>query len=243
MVTYGDMVTLLLTFFVFIVSMANYENFDENFRTAMQSIRQALGAQEQKQTSDASVNYETLAVKLESIIQAGHPDKQGSPAEKELYRRNLNLRRTRDGMQITMGGDILFGPFSAKIDLEGKEIIRHIGQYLKGCRNKIEITGYAADQPKPVEWSYDEAKKLSYRRVEAVANELMLHGVDPRTLAYQAEGDNVSAAQGHDHMDKRSRNRRVEIIISKTLIGDQMDRLKALSVNNPTPATKPANAG
>ena len=241
MVTYGDMVTLLLTFFVFLASMANYDDFNSRFMTAMQSIRQAMGMHDHTdKATEAMIDFDKLMVKLESVVEPKSSDQQGSAKKFGLERKNFMLRRTNDGMEITMGGPVLFDPFSSRLSDEGKELIRFIGGELKGRRNKIEIRGHAADEPQPVNWSYDDSMKLSYRRAEVVANELMLRGVDPRAILLAAAGANEPVARQLQDADKISANRRVEIIIRESLIDHYVRRLPHVNTTADGPSTQPA---
>ncbi|MHC4443455.1 MAG: OmpA/MotB family protein [Planctomycetota bacterium] len=241
MITYGDMVTLLLTFFVFLASMANYDDFNNKFMTAIQSIRQAMGMQDRSdKATDSMVDFDKLMVKLESVVETEPAPKPGTAKKLGIERKHFLLRRIRDGMQITMGGPVLFEPFSARLSEEGAELIRFIGQELKGRRNKIEIRGHAADEPQPVDWSYDDSMKLSYRRAEAVANELMLRGVDPRAIVLEAAGANEPVAHLSQDTNKRSANRRVEIIIRESLIDDYAGRLPTINAEAQKPTTQPA---
>jgi len=221
MVTYGDMVTLLLTFFVLLASMANYEDVNGRFMAAIQSIREALGMTGQSgKMVDPSVDFHSLIHKLESIIRPDQPRQRGDSREEGIYGKNFRLRTIRDGMEITIGGPILFQPFSAKINASAKELLRQFGDALRGHRHKIEVRGHAAEEPKPADWTYHDAMKLSYARAEAVANELILRGVDPRTIRLVAVGANEPVAMGVYDLAKRGTNRRVEIIVRESLIDD-----------------------
>ena len=65
MVTYGDMVTLLLTFFVMLVATAEFEVVEDRFTAAVQSFRDALGMSGQMgRRIDPSVDFHSLIHKL-----------------------------------------------------------------------------------------------------------------------------------------------------------------------------------
>jgi len=226
MVTYGDMVTLLLTFFVMLCSIANFEDVNDRFMAAIQSIREALGMTGQigKQV-DPSVDFHSLMHRLESVVKAVEPRDRGDSPEEGIYGKNFRIKRIRDGMEITIGGPVLFEPFSASMTEGGKESLRQIGDTLKGHLNKVEICGHAAEEPRPADWTNDDAMQLSFDRAKAVQNELILRGVDPRTIRLVAVGANEPVARTIYDPAQRAQNRRVEIIVRESLIDDYLGQV------------------
>lgn len=239
MVTYGDMVTLLLTFFVMLCSIANFEDVNDRFMAAIQSIREALGMTGQAgKYVDPSVDFHSLVQKLESVVKPAEPRDRGDSPEEGIYGKNFRLTRIRDGLEITIGGPVMFEPFSAVITEEGKASLSPIGDNLKGHLNKIEIRGHAAEVPRPADWTYDDAMQLSFDRAKAVQNELILRGVDRRTIRLVAVGPNEPVARTVYDPAKRAQNRRVEIIVRESLIDDYLGQMPRDDV----PITPPAEA-
>jgi len=242
MVTYGDMVTLLLTFFVMLTSMANYEQVSERFMAAIQSIREALGMTGQVGNMvDTSVDFHSLIHKLESITKPNMPKKRGDAREEGIHGKNFRIRRIRDGMEITIGGPIVFEPFSEKLTEEGKDMISQVGDKLRGHRNKIEVRGHAGEVTTSQEWTSDDAMSLSYKRAELVRHELILRGVDEKAISIVACGGNEPVV--HDTFDptKRSDNRRVEIVIRESLIDDYVGPKPLFDPVAQGPSTQPAS--
>ncbi len=234
-VSYGDMMSLLLTFFIMLASMANFDEVHDKFMEAIQSIREALGMQGQVgRRVEPTVDFASMIQRLESIIKPREPQSRGDTDEEGIYGKHFRLRKIRDGMEITIGGPILFDPFSDQLNDEGKEALQAIGEELVGHRNKIEIRGHAADEPRPKDWTYEDYTELSYRRAVSVRNELLLRGVDPRAIILEAAGSNEPAAQGVYDLEKRGWNQRVEIVVRESLIDDYMGP-QAIDLN---PATE-----
>jgi chemotaxis protein MotB len=221
MVTYGDMVTLLLTFFVMLVSIANFEVSDDKFTAAVQSIQEALGMRGQTGAHlDPSVDFHSLLQKLESIIPPDKPRKQGDSEEEGIYGEEFRVRNIRDGREITLGGPLLFEPFSDNLTPDGQKTLEQMDVYLRGHRNKIEVRGHAADQPRPADWTYQDAWQLSYARAVRVAEALVGQGVDEKTIRIVAAGDSEPVtAQAYDP-EELGNNRRVEIIVRESLVDD-----------------------
>lgn len=227
-VSYGDMMSLLLTFFIMLASMANFDEVHDKFMEAIQSIREALGMTGQVgRRVEPTVDFASMIQRLESIVKPQEPQSRGDTKEEGIYGKNFRLRRIRDGMEITVGGPILFEPFSDQLNDEGRQALQAIGSELVGHRNKIEIRGHAAEEPRPKDWTYADYRDLSYARGVNVANELILRGVDPRTIRVVAVGANEPVAQGIYDLDKRGANRRVEIIVRESLIDDYVGMMPA----------------
>src|SRR5690606_29002317 len=127
--------------------------------------------------------------------------------------KTFRLRRVRDGMEITIGGPILFEPFSAELTGEGREALNEIAEMLKGHRNKIEVRGHAAEEPRPADWDWDDAVHLSYERARHVAEELIGRGADPRAIRLIASGASEPIKRELYGTPDAGQNRRVEIII------------------------------
>jgi len=247
MVTYGDMVTLLLTFFVMLVSIANFEVVDDKFVAAVQSIREALGMTGQMGTRmDASIDFHSLLHKLESVVPPQLPRDRGDSDEEGIYGEHFRIRTIRDGSEITLGGPLLFEPFSDKLTEDGKKALEEIAASLRGHRNKIEIRGHAGDEPQPPGWTYRDAWQLSYARAMCVAEELVARGVDEKAIRLVATGASEPVvAQAYDP-ESREDNRRVEIIVRESLIDDYTNRTSqpadALPAESPREATATAPA-
>jgi chemotaxis protein MotB len=220
--TYGDMMTLLLCFFIMLAAFADYDKGGGSSAAVIQAIQSIQGALGIKIKEDSAlahmVQFNAMVDQVKSAVQQLDPQYRGDSSEKGIQGKTFRLRRIRDGMEITIGGPILFEPFAARITPEGKESLERIGEILKGHRNKIEIVGHAAEQPRPADWTYIDAMQLAHERARHVADELVLRGVDPRTIRLVAVGANEPVAQ--DGLRRDGENRRVEIIVRESMIDD-----------------------
>lgn len=235
-VSYGDMMSLLLTFFIMLASMANYDEVKDKFQQAIQSIRDALGMTGQVgKMVDTSVDFSSLIQKLESIVKPELPKNRGDTQEEGIYGRNFRLRRIRDGMEITIGGPVLFEPFSTQLTPQGEDMLGEIAQALKGHRNMIDIRGHAGEQPRPSDWTYTDAMDLSYQRSKVVANELIRSGIDGRTFRLMAVGGNEPIKEDRLDPSQEFDGRRVEIIVRESVLDDYAGETPANAAGPPLP--------
>jgi chemotaxis protein MotB len=242
--TYGDMMSLLLCFFILLAAFADFEagGGQESVKEAIKSIQEALGAQSPMTTATNQIDFRDLLRKLEALARQDNQKNYGDADEKGIYGKSFRLRKLRDGMEIIVGGPIVFEPFSAEINADGKQALLQIAESLKGHRNRIEVRGHAAENPHPPDWSDDDAVELSFRRAKAVADELILRGVDRRALVWTAVGQNEPIARGVYDAARRAQARRVEIIVRESLVDDYLKAADESNESQPSATTAPAAA-
>ena len=243
--TFGDMMSLLLCFFILLVAFADFEEGASQTKIAavLESIREAFGGMpgQSGEMIDSHIDFHSLIKRLESIVKPEDPKNRGNSEEKGIQGKSVRLRRIRQGAEITIGGPIIFKPFEAKLTEEGKEVLGQIAEILRGHRNKVEIRGHAAEEPRPADWTDGDAMDLSYRRARFVAEELERSGVESRRIVLVAAGRNEPVTQGVYDPAKLADNRRVEIIVREALIDDYMETLPADADVPESSTTAPAS--
>ena len=219
--TYGDMMSLLLCFFILLAAFANFDKQDKLFMTAIESIREALGAPGQTGWfPDDEVDFRSLLIRLQSLVPPDRPRTEGFADEPGIDGRYTKVKSVRDGVEIIVGGPIAFGGFSAKIEPEADALITKIAPEVIGKSNKIEIRGHATNEPLPLDCGYKDAIDLGYARARAVRDRLVEEGVDPRAIRVSSAGSyEPVVSQTYNDM-RRAANRRVEIIITQALRAD-----------------------
>ncbi len=228
--TYGDMMSLLLCFFILLAAFADYEagGGSEAMAVALKSIQDALGIRLPNASPNATVTeFNAVIQNIRDAIRHLEQKNRGDSTDRGVYGRSFRLRRIRDGMEITIGGPVLFEPFSAELSPGGAEALAHIGEALAGHRNKIEIRGHAAEGPRPRDWTHEDAMRLSFERAARVAAELVRLGVDPRTIRLAACGANEPIPEDKTDPTRRDDNRRVEVFVRESVIDDYMGEVPA----------------
>ena len=147
MVTYGDMVTLLLCFFVLIVSFSEIKKEDQ-FQAVVEEIKKAFGMRggggKLPTDDDPALS---LIERLESIRmrQERIPNKSNVKDPGQTGR-EPRVTTIREGKRYAIGGRILFEPDSAELSDQAKQQLIDLVARLKlrDSTNKIELTGHAA---------------------------------------------------------------------------------------------------
>src|SRR5687767_10003154 len=228
-ISFADLVTLLMSFFVILAVKpeGNASVTDPAFAEVASAIRAAFKHFPPPETGDGN-DYNDLVKKLMALMNKEGTLNRGDSDEKGIRGKSFRVRKLRDGMEITIGGPVMFEPFAAKPTVEGQGQLQQVLDIVKGHRNIVEIRGHAAEEPLPADWTYADMMKLSYARAEYIAEELMRNGADPRRLRLVAVGGNEPIARGVYDETQRGDNRRVEIIVRESLIDDYVGQTPAL---------------
>lgn len=220
MVTYGDMMSLLLCFFVMLVAMSQIKA-DEKFEQVMQSLREAFGYQGGigRVPTDRPPTL-SLLQRLETIVIPRRLQKIGDSHEVGIEGRQFRVTQIREGLQITVGGRIAFDRFSARLKSEAEQLIARVAEKIRGHTTKIEVRGHTTREPLPKDSPFKDWQDLSYHRAKAVAAALIKNGVDPRRVRTTACGASEPLVRQAYEERRRALNRRVEIIVNEALVSD-----------------------
>ncbi len=221
MVTYGDMMTLLLCFFVMLAALANFDDQKKLFMAALESIRKAFGSAGQSgYLPDNTVDFKSFLVKFETLVipdkkkSLGHSDEPG--VDGEFYR----VKKVRDGVELVIGGPIAFARFSAAIEPTTDALLQRFAAELRGKQNKIDIRGHATHEPLPIESEYGDPLGLAFARARKVRDRLVELGISPQAFRVTSAGPHEPLLRQSYTDDRRQANRRVEIILTQALISD-----------------------
>ncbi|MCG8405533.1 MAG: OmpA family protein [Phycisphaerales bacterium] len=220
-VTYGDMMSLLLCFFVLLAAMANFDDRDKLFMAAIESIRKAFGASGQSgYYHDTEVDFKSFLVKFETMYIPNKAKNYGHSDEPGIDGKFYRVKKVRDGVELVIGGPIAFGRFSAELEPPMEELLAKFSGELRGKNNKIEIRGHATKEPLPLESEYKDGIDLGYARARAVYKRLVELGLRPEAMRVSSAGPYEPVRKQSYTDARRAANRRVEIIITRALISD-----------------------
>ncbi|MEA4962757.1 Motility protein B [bioreactor metagenome] len=215
MSTYGDLVTLLLCFFVLLFSFSTIDN--NKFKAIIQSMQGSLG-----------VLDSGTVVKMEPLINTFPGD---TDAEEEEFKkineqvndfiRENNLEKSvtlildERGLLIRLLDATLFDSGRAEIKNEAKYIIEKISDVIKESGKSIRIEGHTDNVPintgkYPSNWELSTA-----RAVNVLKYLIELKDIEPWRLSAVGYGE-YHPIDTNDAADGRQKNRRVDIMILKT---------------------------
>jgi len=217
--TFGDLMSLLLCFFVLLLSMSTMDA--KKVKEAIGSLAGALSVLEggtQTEVSRERIQKATPIQKSEETAQTVNKLSQAVAEFKEFTQGGkgpaIVLEEGEEGFFIRLPADITFPPGSAQITNEDsllflKRIAIIIKEYLP--KNvEIQVRGYTDNMPPPPNSPYKDNWELSAARALAVLKILIKNGVNPAQLSAAAYGPYHPIASNLTP-EGRAKNRRVEI--------------------------------
>ncbi|QDS86022.1 Motility protein B [Rosistilla ulvae] len=231
-VTFGDMMSLLLTFFIMLVSLSEIKE-EEKFQALVESMRQQFGHErstESMSPGDAKPRDTAFEV-LATMGRAKRLDSHnGGVKAKAPVGEEPTVRIIRPGRLTAVGTVVFFPEGEAELSDNGKAALDGIAEELKGKPQKIEIRGHTSARTAAKAVSIREPMNLAYSRSVRVYDYLVNHhGIDPRRCRIAAAADSEPMSVAADPA-KQQQNPRVEVfLLDETvsdLIGTNVERQK-----------------
>lgn len=189
-VTYGDMMSLLLTFFIMLVSMSEIVA-DQKYRAVLESIQQYIGYRSAPDAPPGNrFPLDSMIAKLETL--GSHADKRnmhGGVKHAAPPGRSVRVFRTPDGKSFRVGDSVPFRPWDATLSPEGARALREAAETLAGKPNKIELRGHVAQGAPPAGVPPIDKVLLGYLRCRAAMMFLMRNGVERDRMRIVSIGD------------------------------------------------------
>jgi chemotaxis protein MotB len=187
MVTYGDMVTLLLTFFVMLLAMSEVKK-DERFIDFMQAIKEAFGYVGGTQSMPTEFMQIPKNVQLaELLIVPPNPFDLSKSPDEGVRGKYTTVTYIRPGDRFAVGSPILFPPGSATLDEGELAKVAVQAEQLSGHSTLIEVRGHCSRLPVE-DGAYQDHTELSYQRARAVGQALVRSGIAPQRIMLVAAG-------------------------------------------------------
>ena len=225
MVTFADLVMLLLTFFVLLLTMKSMDTGKVrtifNIAAATQGpMKHSAVSNRDNPTDDeqSAPRMDTLsrsllvaeAVELLEGIQRVKTENPEMAAVLDL----LAVSEDQRGVVISLEADHLFASGEAEIRPQKRAVLEGIKEVLRFAANQILIMGHSDRQP-VVGGRFASNWELSFERALSVHAVLTAPpGLDPGRLGVGGYGDRRPLF-GPDIPENRARNRRVEFIVRK----------------------------
>lgn len=213
-VTYGDLMSLLLCFFILLAAFSELKQ-EREYLDVVKSVKQAFGYEAgigRAPTDDPPTNS-----LIEMFEERNLKDRE---RHADRHTPNTQQRSSRtsyitEGTQFKLGGTITFAPGSAALSEDARALLRSAADKLRGTRFKVAVKGHAFG----VEdlRNGDSLMDLSYARAKSAIDFLVNEcNVSSQILVPVAVADQepsepmpYAAATGVEH-------RRVQIIQTET---------------------------
>ncbi|QDU70033.1 OmpA/MotB family protein [Engelhardtia mirabilis] len=216
-VTFTDMISLLVTFFVLLMtfsSMEEYELLDVRGllpgNTGM--IEHMNGPTDVKPPeNDLLANTDPLnggerAHERPEDQLDKHTDGGTAQADDQTP---IDLNKIGDGLMVTWDANYSFGPGSVEINPKLEQALIELSEVLRFYPHQIVLEGHAAKDHRPTR-EYPDAETISLARAMSAAQVLIDHGVEEERIQVTGHGAERPRSVANT-AESRQANRRVEL--------------------------------
>ncbi|MFH1058020.1 MAG: flagellar motor protein MotB [Pseudomonadota bacterium] len=216
LVTFSDMVTLLLTFFVFLVSMANLD--EQKFEQIIDSIQVNLGKQEQPGGDVGRLQLRTTMPRSLDQLTGIEQEPLLEDVQQTLKLKNIDdvVRVASQGNEVVMlvEGQTFFNSGQAELKKEAWPILDQVAAIvLRHPEYVLHIKGHS--DPRPISSPRFESNwELSALRATAVLRYLLGKGIPPRRMTATGYADTEPLLPNTSE-ENMAKNRRVEFVLEK----------------------------
>lgn len=213
MVTYGDLMTLLLCFFVLLLSFSSIEMAE--FQKALGSLQGALGVLPKHES--ALIQFDPIIPQL-SDFQKRRVQKVVSElrniASRQGMKDQIAVEETKDGILIRIDSPVLYNSGTAELKKTSFPILLKIIEMINSWPNIIRIEGHTDNLPINTS-KYPSNWELSTSRAISVLKYILNNSdIEPQRLSAVGYGE-FRPILPNNSQENRAKNRRVEIYIEK----------------------------
>lgn len=204
LITYADVITLLMVFFIVLYSMSEMDK--ARYQSIAQSLSQVFGGGNMV-VNIGGVGDGTSIPLPEDVLQG---------LGKELYNDfahdgRFTVRVSDRGLIISLAGSATFESGSDAIVTEMYPLLDAVADKVKGMDYDISVEGFTDSDPIgtalfPSNWY------LSVARANTVRDYLEEHGVDPERMIVVGYGD-TRPVWSNETDEGKAKNRRVDVVI------------------------------
>ena len=210
LLTYADLITLLLAFFIVMYSMSQVDA--KKFGKMTKALSGALrgGDMAVKRGNDIGT------APGKGVMQVGHLMSIGQKIEESMQKagesRMVSTEVSERGLVVHIMESALFKPGSADLETRARVILNIVASHLQGISNHIRIEGHTDNVPintarYPSNWELSSA-----RATEVVRYFIDNYTISPGSISALGYGE-YRPMKPNNTIENRAQNRRVDIVV------------------------------
>lgn len=218
--TYGDMVTLILTFFILLLSMATFDT--QRIAQAIGSIEGSLSILEKGSMSQINPPAPIKATPIETEVEMENTLNILASLITDYNEINVlangpsvELKESEKGIIIRIPDHLLFESGSAVInDLSGIAFLKRLAREIKKLPKEVQVKaiGHTDNTPMKPNSFFADNFELSLMRGINVADFLAKQGIPKSRVSGGGEGE-YSPIANNEIPSLRAKNRRVDLYV------------------------------
>ncbi|MEE8591690.1 MAG: flagellar motor protein MotB [Spirochaetia bacterium] len=219
LLTYGDMTTLLLTFFILMFTTAEIDGAElRMILAAFQGLGSLRGGNTLQVGKLAELGHTIMRLPSREAGKALDKARRTaiSQFQPELKTKKVRIKEDERGLIISLAADSFFEPASAEINIEeSRQMLQKVATLMSSpdlIRRKFRIEGHTDNISTDPEGAWETNWELSADRAVNVLHYLVDFGVDERQCQVAGFADTVPLVS-NDTREGRAYNRRVDIVL------------------------------
>jgi chemotaxis protein MotB len=222
MLTLVDVMTLLLTFFVVVVSLSSFNEMTQ--REVLDSVKTIFGTEKAPlfpldvMHRDEEHRYGLLDNERSDNLQ----DIRNILLENESSSEDVRISQNGARIVISINNDLMFEAGRVALTVTGKRILARLVPYLRGMRHPMLIAGHSSTSVEEgvvttsmLDSGFTEQTwALSMERAAEVYHFFTASGVTPASMNMEAYGEHRPRFT-NDTPEGRRNNRRVDLVLDK----------------------------
>ncbi len=241
MVTFADLMSLLLTFFVLLLSFSHMEVI--KFREMSGSMRDAFGLKSRLDLSDVPMGQNLLPYEDPKEGDGGE-----GPTAEEIVRQleamleeagiqqNGEAKVDKRGVVLQLQGDLLFASGRAELKDKAHPVLNALALYISRVNRSVDVVGHTDNIPIATA-VYLSNWELSAARAGQAVRYLAERGVNAESMRAIGQA-HTATVEPNDSPKGREANRRVEFVFSTKETAPDQKALEELTAE-PQPAELP----
>lgn len=234
MVTFGDLMSLLLCFFVLLLSFSEMDR--KQYKLVSGSMANAFGVQRKTPVFESPKGQKMVARDFDQTVLLTKLEKHiAKPVVIEIeekfqkWKDLIDVEVGEDKVTIRLMGETGFDSGSAEIREEMRPLLKRIGEIVKEKIGEILIAGHTDNVPL-IGGKFKSNLGLSMGRAASVAQFMLeVVGIRPERIYTMGFGEYKPIATNSTEKG-RQKNRRVEIVLTKWLPErDQIPKIDAVA--------------
>lgn len=213
LLTYADMITLLLVFFIVLYALSVVNQ--DRYKSLMEALRAALTGQQVSTVGKthqthakfpppspiASTNQDFLLKKLQAVIRKDH------------LTARIQVYPVPQGVMVMILSGVLFNPGEARIQPSAVKVMGDLGRVLGAVPNPVVVQGFTDSTPIDTS-EYHSNWDLSAMRAARVVDYWTGEGLSPTRFMLEGFGQYAPVATNATAAG-RAKNRRVDVLVLK----------------------------
>ena len=219
-VTYGDLMSLLLCFFILLAAFSEIKQ-EREYVDVVRSIQKAFGYSGgvgQIDTDTPPTNSQ-LSEFEEIVNSMGRETRNNEARNPSTAGPNPTSSYVAEGLKNVVGTTIPFAGGSAAISSTTQEyLVNEVVPKLRGLRFNVEVRGHAFGREDRA--GGGDVYTMGFERAKAVMDFLVMQGIESSRLSITSVGSREPISTDVNDKAAMGQNRRVQIILTEVLPDD-----------------------